>query len=172
MVLNTDQQTYLRENFDRALENFNEAKKLTYKALLIITTGTFVLSISFVTAFGDAAFVAGWSLMLSWVCMALSIASYLASTVHDAEAHGSVMDEIATIQLAGQMPVVYRVGDTAKTKAFYAKANSYTRLTFQLAFLGITLLLFFGISNFASKQTPLAKMSSNLNVLSQTTGEN
>jgi uncharacterized membrane protein len=153
-ALTDEQKRFLDENFKAARNNFLEAKRTTISALLIVTTGTFVLSISFLTAFATIPITQKWALSLSWVCMALSVMTYVAFAHHDAEAEGAVMEDIREKMISGIVPASYTPGLTGKAPAFYRRANLFLNTTYFLAALGIFLLLFFGIWNIAERPDP------------------
>lgn len=157
-----EQRRFLDENFKAARSNFLEAKRVVIRALLIITTGTFVLSISLLTAFANTSFYAGWALMLSWTFMALSICTYVAFAHHDAEAEGAVMEDIREKMISGNIPEKYTPGLTGKAPFFYRRANFLLNLTYIFGILGIVLLLFFGIWNIAERSGPQFQQEHNI----------
>lgn len=154
MVLSTEERKFLDENFERARRNFFSARNSVYNTLLVVTTGTFVLSISFLTAFASSPFIWGPALELSWTCMALSIATYLAFLHHDAEAEGSVIDELRENMSADNLPKSYSPGQTKRTQMFYKRSNNFLYMTYVFAGIGMIFFLLFGLANFAARSNP------------------
>lgn len=153
MVFKKEDEEYLERNFDRALSLFQEEKKTIGRAIFVLGTGTFVLSVNFLSNTQNN-LISPWSLIASWVFIALSIFTYLKASYLSACKQDAIMDEINETLSKEKFPSdPYSPDETPNVMKFDKQIESFNQATYFFLGLGIALLLIFASLNFLARQT-------------------